>query len=90
MLVRRELDQQFLAAHEGALAAIRRVDNARAAVADAQRNADVSMARYRAGEAPIVEVTDALTTLAQQRANLQQALFDFEMARVRLQEAAGQ
>ena len=89
-LVLRELDQEFLAAHEGALAAVRRVDNARAAVADAQRNADVSMARYRAGEAPIVEVTDALTTLAQQRANYTQALFDYEMARARLQEAAGE
>jgi outer membrane protein TolC len=89
-LVRRELDQEFLAAREGALAAVRRVDNARAAVADAQRNADVSIARYRAGEAPIVEVTDALTTLAQQRATLMQALFDYEMARARLQEGAGE
>jgi outer membrane protein len=89
-LVRRELDQEFLAAREGALAAVRRVDNARAAVADAQRNAGVSIARYRAGEAPIVEVTDALTTLAQQRANYVQALFDYEMARARLQEAAGE
>jgi len=89
-LVRRELDQEFLAAREGALAALRRVDNARAAIADAQRNVDVSIARYRAGEASIVEVTDALTTLAQQRANYNQALFDYEMARARLQEAAGE
>jgi len=35
-------------------------------------------------------VTDALTTLAQQRLSLQQALFDFEVARAQLQEAAGQ
>ena len=70
--------------------AVRRVDNARSAVADAQRNADISIARYRAGEAPILEVTDALTTLAQQRSNFQQALYDFEIARARLQEAAGE
>jgi len=89
-LVQRQAGQDFLAAREGALAAVRRVDNARAAVADAQRNADVSIARYRAGEAPVVEVTDALTTLAQQRANYNQALFDYEMARARLQEAAGE
>lgn len=89
-LVRRDVEQQFLRAREEALTAVRRVDNARTAVADAQRNADISIARYRAGEAPIVEVTDALTTLAQQRANLQQALFDFEVARAQLQEAAGQ
>ncbi|HEV2721909.1 MAG TPA: TolC family protein, partial [Thermoanaerobaculia bacterium] len=84
------LDREFVTAREAALAAVRRVDNARVAVADARRNADVSIARYRAGEAPIVEVTDAQTTLAQQRANYNQALFDYEMARARLQEAAGE
>lgn len=89
-LVQREVEQQFLRAREEALAAVSRVDNARAAVADAQRNVDISIARYRGGEAPIVEVTDALTTLAQLRASLQQALFDFEIARAQLQEAAGQ
>ena len=89
-ITRRDLDQQFAAAHEEALTAIRRVDNARTAVADARRNVDISIARYRAGEAPILEVTDALTTLAQQRSNYQQALFDFEVARAHLQEAAGE
>ncbi|HEX3579104.1 MAG TPA: TolC family protein [Thermoanaerobaculia bacterium] len=89
-ITRRELDQQFAAAHEEALTAIRRIDNARNAVADARRNVDISIARYRAGEAPILEVTDALTTLAQQRTNYQQALFDFEIARAHLQEAAGE
>jgi outer membrane protein TolC len=89
-VTRRDVEQQFVAAREEALTAIRRVDNARAGVADAQRNADISIARYRAGEAPILEVTDALTTLAQQRTNYQQALFDFEVARAHLQEAAGE
>jgi len=89
-ITRREVEQEFAAAHEEALTAIRRVDNARSAVTDAQRNVDISIARYRAGEAPILEVTDALTTLAQQRTNYQQALFDFEIARAHLQEAAGE
>ena len=89
-ITRREIELEFQAAREEALTAVRRVDNARAAVADAVRNADTSIARYRAGEAPIVEVTDALTTLAQQRSSYQQALFDFEIARARLQEAAGE
>jgi outer membrane protein TolC len=89
-ITRRDVEQQFVAARDEALTAIRRVDNARTAVADAQRNVDISIARYRAGEAPILEVTDALTTLAQQRTNYQQALFDFEIARARLQEAAGE
>ena len=90
VITRREVEQEFAAAHDEALTAIRRVDNARTAVVDAQRNADISIARYRAGEAPILEVTDALTTLAQQRTNYQQALFDFEIARAHLQEAAGE
>jgi outer membrane protein TolC len=89
-ITRREVGLQFAAAHEEALTAIRRIDNARAADADARRNVEISIARYRAGEAPILEVTDALTTLAQQRANYQQALFDFEIARAHLQEAAGE
>jgi outer membrane protein TolC len=90
VITRRDVEQQFAAAREEALTAIRRVDNARAAVADARRNVDISISRYRAGEAPILEVTDALTTLAQQRTNYQQALFDFEIARAQLQEAAGE
>jgi outer membrane protein TolC len=90
VITRRGIEQEFDAAHEEALTAIRRADNARAAVADARRNVDISIARYRAGESPIVEVTDALSTLAQQRTNYQQALFDFEIARAHLQEAAGE
>ncbi|HXH37531.1 MAG TPA: TolC family protein [Thermoanaerobaculia bacterium] len=90
IIARREVELEFDAAHEEVLTAIRRADNARAAVADARRNVDISIARYRAGEAPIVEVTDALSTLAQQRTNYQQALFDFEIARAHLQEAAGE
>ena len=88
-LTQRDVEQQDLRAREEAASAVRRAANARTAVADAQRNVDISIARYRAGEAPILEVTDALTTLAQQRLNLQQALFDFEVARAQLQEAAG-
>jgi len=90
VLATRDVEQQFLRAWEAAQSAVRRADNARGALADAQRNADISMARYRAGEASVVEVTDALTSLAQQRASLQQSLFDFEVARAQLLEGAGQ
>jgi outer membrane protein TolC len=89
-LTRREVEQDFLAAREEALAAVRRADALRAAVDDARRNVDISMARYRAGEAPVLEVTDAVTTLAALRAAFVQALFDFETARARLQEGAGE
>src|SRR5207249_8842279 len=86
-LIIRDLYLQFATARQGAITAAERVDNARRAVADAQRNATISISRYRAGEAPITEVTDALTTLATQRATLQQALFDYQVAHARLLEA---
>ncbi len=89
-LIIRDLYLQFTTAREEALTAAARVDNERAAVADAQRNVDISIARYRAGEGTIVEATDALTTLATDRLALQQALFDYQVARARLLEAVGQ
>ena len=89
-LIIRDLYLQFATARQGAITAAERVDNARRAVADAERNATISISRYRAGEAPITEVTEALTTLATQRATLQQALFDYQVARAHLREAVGQ
>ena len=89
-LITRDLYLQYATARQEATTAAERVDNARRAVADAERNADISIARYRAGEAPIVEATDALSTLATQRLALQQALFDYQTARAHLIEAVGQ
>lgn len=89
-LTLRELQLQFTIARQQATTAAERIDNARAALADAERNVSISVARYRAGEAPISEATDAQTTLAQQRLVLQQALFDFQIARAHLKEAAGE
>jgi outer membrane protein TolC len=89
-ILSRDLYLQFLIAQQEARTAAQRVDNARLAVADAERNVDISVSRYRAGEAPILEATDAQTTLATQRLALQQALFDFQVARAHLREAAGE
>ncbi len=86
----RDLYLQYATARQQAMTAAERVDNARRAVADAERNVEISIARYRAGEAPIVEATDALTILATQRQALQQALFDYQSARGHLLEAVGQ
>jgi outer membrane protein TolC len=88
-LALREFALQFASARQEATTAAARVANARAALADAERNVTISIARYRAGEAPISEATDAQTTLAQQRLALQQALYDFQIARTHLMEAAG-
>lgn len=89
-LVIRDLYLQFATARQQATTAAERVDSARRAVADAERNLTISIARYRAGEGPITEVTDAQTTLAAQRLTLQQALFDYQIARAHLLEAVGQ
>ncbi|MGZ4810990.1 MAG: TolC family protein [Thermoanaerobaculia bacterium] len=86
----RDLLLQFATARQEAMTAADRVENARRAVADAERNVSISIARYRAGEAPITEATDAQTTLAQQRLALQQALYDYQIARAHLREAAGE
>lgn len=86
----RNFTQQFYGARALALAAASRYQILNASVADAEKNVQASIARYRAGEAPIIEVTDAQSTLAAQRAALYQALFDYQQARARLLQVTGQ
>lgn len=88
-LARRDLDLQYATARQEATTAAARVDNARRALDDAEKNVTISVARYRAGEAPIFEATDAQTTVAAGRLALQQALYDFQVAHARLREAGG-
>ena len=86
----RAFEQQFYDSRAQALAAAIRIRLASDGLATAERNLEVSIARYRAGEAPILEVTDAQTTLIAQRAAYYQALFDYQSARARLAQATGQ
>ncbi len=86
----RGFTQQFFAARAQAASAAERVRLAREGVLQAQDNLTISIARYRSGEAQIVEVTDAQTTLVAQRAALYQALFDYQTALGRLRQATGQ
>ncbi len=86
----RGFTQQFYAAKAQVTAAADRIRLAGDGVTRAQSNLSASIARYRAGEAQIIEVTDALTTLAAQRTALYQALFDYQTALARLRQAAGQ
>jgi len=89
-LAQRGLTQQFYAARAQATSSAARIRLARDGVAKAQDNLTASIARYRAGEAQIVEVTDAQTTLVEQRSGLYQALFDYQTALARLRQATGQ
>jgi outer membrane protein len=82
--------QQFYAARAQAASAAARVALAREGVTKGQDNLTASIARYRAGEAQIVEVTDAQTTLVTQRSALYQAIFDYQIALSRLKQATGQ
>ena len=88
-LALRGFNQQFTSARTQALSAATRVRLAAGGVTLAQNNLDASIARYRAGEAQIIEVTDAQTTLAAQRLAFYQALFDYQVALARLRQAAG-
>jgi outer membrane protein TolC len=89
-LALRGFNQQFSSARTQALSAATRVRLAATSITLAQSNLDASIARYRAGEAQIIEVTDAQTTLAAQRLAFYQALFDYQVALARLRQAAGQ
>jgi len=89
-LALRGLTQQYYAALAQANTAAARVRLAGTAITLAQTNLDASIARYRAGEAQIIEVTDAQTTLVQQRLALYQAIFDYQTALGRLRQATGQ
>jgi outer membrane protein TolC len=89
-LALRGFTQQFYAARAQAVSASARINLAREGVLKAQKNLTASIARYRAGEAQIVEVTDAQTTLVEQRSALYQAIFDYQTALARLKQATGQ
>ena len=85
----RGFTQQFYAARAQVETATARIALAREGVAKAQDNVAASIARYRAGEAQIVEVTDAQTTLVEQRNALYQAIFDYQTSLARLKQATG-
>lgn len=88
-LALRGFTQQFYAARAQAMTAAARIGLSRDGVIKAQDNLAASIARYRAGEAQIVEVTDAQTTLVEQRSALYQAIFDYQTALARLRQATG-
>ncbi len=89
-LALRGFSQEFYAAQAQAESAAARIRLARDGVAKAQDNVAASIARYRAGEAPVIEVTDAQTTLVAQRTALYQAIFDYRIAVERLRLATGE
>lgn len=88
-LFARGVIQQMATARGLAETASERLKITGAAITDAQRNASTSLARYRAGEAPILEVTDAQNILTVQQQAFYQAIFDYRVGIARLEYAAG-
>lgn len=58
-------------------------------IKNAEKVVEVSTLRYRAGEAPITEVTDAQTQVITQRAALYLAIYDYQIALARIRQAVG-
>lgn len=81
--------QAFFTARTTALAARARIRLAGNGIIDARDNLQASLARYLAGEANIIEVTDAQNLLVTQQNQLYQAIFDYQTARLRLLQAIG-
>lgn len=90
VIAERQFAQAFFSARTQAISARTRIKQIGAAITDAEANVSASTARYRAGEATIIEVTDAQNILIAQKAALYQALFDYQTARSRLMRATGQ
>jgi len=89
-LAERTFLQAFYTARTQAMFAANRIKQIRLSIADAELNVSASLARYRSGEASIIEVTDAQNTLVTQRQSLYQAIFDYQTARAHLLHAIGQ
>lgn len=88
-LALRGFAEQFYSARAQIVSAAARIHLAAAGLTLAESNLSASIARYRTGEAQIIEVTDAQTTLIAQRQALYQALFDYQVALGRLRQATG-
>ncbi len=89
-LAARTFAQGFFSARTQALSALTRIRNANMGITNAEANVAASIARYRAGEGQIIEVTDAQNLLNAQRTALYQAIFDYQTAMSRLRQATGQ
>jgi outer membrane protein len=89
-LAERQFAQAFFTSRKQAISARLRIRRLAASIRDAEANVAASQARYREGEAPITEITDASNTLVIQRQSLYQAIFDYQSARAKLLRAIGQ
>lgn len=86
-------ERQFLADFNSNLtaakAAAERIRALAANLQNAERTLNVAIERYKAGEAQIIEVTEAQNLVVSQRLALLQAIYDYQIAKARLRQATG-
>ncbi len=85
----RMLAQQYRSAILQANSARERIRLIGDNIKNAEKVVEVSTLRYRAGEAPITEVTDAQIQVITLRTALYQAIYDYQIALTRIRQAVG-
>jgi outer membrane protein TolC len=88
-LVSARAENEVRTLYDAALEAGARAEAQRLAVAQAERGFEIATAQYREGLGSQLEVTDAEVALRQSEFNLAEAVYDYLVARARLDEAAG-
>ncbi|MBN9419643.1 hypothetical protein ABS71_07305 [bacterium SCN 62-11] len=86
-LAERQVVQQYQTAHALAETAVERIARSHENLTQAEHIHRLAVARYRAGEARIIEVTDALNNLSLQRTAWLQAEADYQLALAQLRYA---
>lgn len=86
----RVLQSEFWIARAQTDTAVERVRASASGVDDARRSLDLATLRYRAGEAPSLEVIDARRVYAERRGAFVQAMFDYRVSLDHLRRASGQ
>jgi outer membrane protein len=86
----KQVDLEVKSAHLSSVTALRRIDLTEKEVESAQESYDAALGRYRTGVAPITEVIDAAVDLSNSKVSLTRAMYDYLLARARLNQAMGQ
>jgi outer membrane protein TolC len=89
MLTSARAEHEVRTLYDGALEARARAEAQSLAVAQAARGFEIASAQYREGLGSQLEVTDAEVALRQSEFNHAEAIYDYRVARARLDEAAG-
>ena len=84
-----EVEQNVRQSYLDLLTARQTLDTSAARLAQATEAYDVAVVRYQSGVSTATELADALSALAQARANADTARFDFDIAYASLQRALG-